>query len=383
MNRAKKAVSYFLLFACVMALSCVSVSASTSSKLQDAQNDKKKAEQKADKTKDELDDMIDENSDMEQYLDELNDKMNRENGELQNLEDLIEEKNQGMADLQEGLIKAKENEKIQYEAMKKRIRFMYEKGDAAYLQMFFSAESFADFLNKSEYVEMLSASDRKMLEDYMTLQDHILIDEQMVADEMVALDALKEQALAAQEEVFDYVAEARQTVQANREAIYKKEQELLAYEKKIEESESTVASLEKQLKEEQAITAQSLSVGFNDLSSITLSGGDLDLMAAIIYCEAGNQPYVGQVAVGNVVMNRVKSPLFPNTVLEVLYQRKQFSPVGSGRFAVVYGNHIANEQCYNAARDAMSGSAPVGNCLFFRTPIPGLVGTQIGGHIFY
>ena len=54
---------------------------------------------------------------------------------------------------------------------------------------------------------------------------------------------------------------------------------------------------------------------------------DLKYMAAIIYCEAGNQCYAGKIAVGCVVMNRVKSSSFPNTVLKVIKQRGQFSPV--------------------------------------------------------
>lgn len=58
-------------------------------------------------------------------------------------------------------------------------------------------------------------------------------------------------------------------------------------------------------------------------------------------------------------------------------QKKQFSPVGSGRFALVLARG-ANESCYQAAQDAMAGASPVGNCLFFRTPIPGLTGQQIG-----
>ena len=119
-----------------------------------------------------------------------------------------------------------------------------------------------------------------------------------------------------------------------------------------------------------------------DLSDVEISAGDLDLMAAIIECEAGGESYTGKVAVGSVVMNRVKSSVFPNTVAGVIYQNKQFSPVGSGRFSVVLARG-ANASCYEAAQEAMAGAAPVGGCVFFRTPIPGLTGIQIGGHIFY
>ena len=106
-------------------------------------------------------------------------------------------------------------------------------------------------------------------------------------------------------------------------------------------------------------------------------------MASIIYCEAGSEPYEGKVAVGAVVMNRVRSAVFPNTVMGVLYQRRQFSPVGSGRFALALQNHKATASCYQAADEAMSGYSNVGECVYFRTPIPGLSGISIGGHIFY
>ena len=107
------------------------------------------------------------------------------------------------------------------------------------------------------------------------------------------------------------------------------------------------------------------------------------LLANLIYCEAGGEPYVGQVAVGSVVINRVLSSKFPDTVAGVIYQKGQFAPVASGRLALALAVNKATPSCYKAAEEAMAGVTNVGNCLFFRTPIPGLTGIQIGGHIFY
>ena len=122
---------------------------------------------------------------------------------------------------------------------------------------------------------------------------------------------------------------------------------------------------------------------WRDISEITFAEGDRYLLANLIYCEAGNQPYAGQVAVGAVVINRVKSAVFPDTVVGVIYQNKQFSPVASGRLALALAENHATAACYKAADEAMGGATTVGDCLFFRTPIEGLTGTQIGGHIFY
>lgn len=110
---------------------------------------------------------------------------------------------------------------------------------------------------------------------------------------------------------------------------------------------------------------------------------DLKLLATIIYCEAGNQPYEGKIAVGSVVMNRINSPLFPATMLSVLYQKTQFTPVMSGRFAVVLAKDGATQECYAAAQEVLNGRNNVPDCLFFRTVIPGKEGTIIGDHVFY
>lgn len=107
------------------------------------------------------------------------------------------------------------------------------------------------------------------------------------------------------------------------------------------------------------------------------------MLANLIYCEAGNQPYAGQLAVGSVVINRVLSSVFPDSVVGVIYQKNQFSPAASGRLGLALSSNQATADCYRAADEAMSGVTNVGNCLFFRTPIEGLEGIRIGDHIFY
>ena len=67
----------------------------------------------------------------------------------------------------------------------------------------------------------------------------------------------------------------------------------------------------------------------------------------------------------------------------VIYQNKQFSPVLNGRLALALTYDKANSDCYKAADEAMSGVTNVGNCVYFRTPVEGLTGISIGGHIFY
>lgn len=90
------------------------------------------------------------------------------------------------------------------------------------------------------------------------------------------------------------------------------------------------------------------------------------------------------MAVGAVVINRMLSGVFPDTMVGVIYARRQFSPVASGRLALALANDRATESCYRAADEAMSGRTTVADCLFFRTPIDGITPRyRIGGHIFY
>ncbi|MCI5868484.1 MAG: cell wall hydrolase [Dorea sp.] len=104
------------------------------------------------------------------------------------------------------------------------------------------------------------------------------------------------------------------------------------------------------------------------------------LLAAIIYCEAGNQPYEGQIAVGAVIMNRVKSSAYPNTIEGVIYQSGQFGPAATGWLDQVRNSGSYTQSCMQAAVDALNGVNPIGGCLYFDQ---GGCGTKIGAHYFH
>ena len=109
---------------------------------------------------------------------------------------------------------------------------------------------------------------------------------------------------------------------------------------------------------------------------------DVRLLAALIYCEAGNQPYDGKVAVGAVVMNRIASGRFPNTLEGVIYQRGQFGPAVTGKLGRILSSNRIPASCFEAAQDAMSGANPIGSALFFNTGRPGSAGYKLGDHYF-
>lgn len=115
-------------------------------------------------------------------------------------------------------------------------------------------------------------------------------------------------------------------------------------------------------------------------SAISADGNDVAMLAALIECEAGGESYTGMVAVGAVVVNRVNSGSFPNSVSGVIYQSGQFTPVATGTFQSVLARG-ARSDCYAAAQAALAGESPVGGCLYFNSGYGS--GIQIGYQHFY
>lgn len=109
---------------------------------------------------------------------------------------------------------------------------------------------------------------------------------------------------------------------------------------------------------------------------------DLELLASLIYCEAGNQSYEGKLAVGAVVMNRVRSDTYPGTISGVIYASGQFSPAGSGWLAKVIARGTATQECYDAAQAALDGDTNVGTAMHFRR-VGYREGIEIGAHVFW
>ena len=128
--------------------------------------------------------------------------------------------------------------------------------------------------------------------------------------------------------------------------------------------------------------AQQAALAAQTAQTAAISAEELKLLANIIYCEAGSESYVGKVAVGNVIMNRVKSASQPNTITEVVYAKGQFSPVRNGSLQRALSSDKADAACYQAAIEALAGAQPVGGKLFFRRN-NGRSGQVIGHHVFY
>lgn len=204
-------------------------------------------------------------------------------------------------------------------------------------------------------------------------EDEFFAEEEVQQDETAALQA--EASEAAQNEI-EEVQTAEEAARIEAEAQAKAA---------AEEAAQLAAQAQAKAAEEAArieAEAQQAALAAQAAQTAAISAEELKLLANIIYCEAGSESYVGKVAVGNVIMNRVKSASQPNTITEVVYAKGQFSPVRNGSLQRALSSDKADAACYQAAIEALAGAQPVGGKLFFRRN-NGRSGQVIGHHVFY
>lgn len=147
----------------------------------------------------------------------------------------------------------------------------------------------------------------------------------------------------------------------------------------ISEREAAEAEARRRAQEDAAARRAALS---EERANVEANYSDLQLLAALIWCEAGNQTYEGQLAVGAVVMNRVKHPAYPNTISGVIYAPGQFTPAMTGRVAKALQRGVP-DSCTQAAIEAMSGVSNVGDVLHFNVKTIRSSDLIIGDHAFW
>lgn len=220
------------------------------------------------------------------------------------------------------------------------------------------------------HTEMMYASDHMEIASFAQL-----LQDSERTDEIVMENEYQEAGLLTKEELDKKIAEQKQA---------EKEAEEKALQEKKEAEEKAQRELEEaQKKEAERIAAEQAEAqrkAEEEAAVAQLQEADKELLASIIFCEAGNQPYEGQVAVGAVIMNRVKSAVYPNSISEVVYQSGQFGPAMTGWLDSVRYSAGYTSSAMQAAIDAMSGSNPIGDCLYFDQ---GGMGYQLGDHYFH
>lgn len=335
---------------------------------------------------------------LQNQLDSLNQDLTSLSAEITDLASKIEDTDASVQKAELDLAAAKLDEQLQYDAMKKRIKYMYETGNTSLLQIIFSSESMGDFLNKAEFVKNITEYDRNMLDELQKVHELVAKKDSDLKAEQASLAEMKTNLDQQEQELNDKISSTSGELQASSEALAKAKEAQAAAAAALKKKQEEEAAAEKQKQEEAANAAASNTSGSSGNTDSGSSGGnttitvpdtpaattDLVLFAAILQCEAGGYNYDGILAVATVIMNRVESPAYPNTISGVVYQSGQFAPTWAGSLSRVLQSGPVS-LCYQVAQEALGGArlASVSGCYQFRSASTGMSGINVGGNVFF
>ncbi|MBQ3932546.1 MAG: cell wall hydrolase [Lachnospiraceae bacterium] len=399
-NSLKNSIIFALFLVVMIAFTTLSVhisKADENSTISSLQSQVQNASENQSSESEKASELEESKSEMESIVGELSTELESLNQDISDLESKIQDKNTEIETKQVELESAQAKEAEQYDDMKLRIQFMYEMGDNSFLDVLSDGGSFAASLSKLEYIGDVVSYDRKMLDEYKDTKEKVETEELELESQKTELESLKTEQEDKQTELSAKVDDANNQILKLTTDIDAANKAIEEYELQIEAANEAIfeeyqrqeqESIRLAMESEAASIAAAKAAGTYDEETATTSistyepvGNDVDKLAALIECEAANQPYLGKLAVGAVVVNRVANPRFPNTLTGVIYQPYQFTPVLSGRFSVVFARG-ANAECYKAAREVLEEGHIVGNWIYFRT-INGHPGDIIGDHVFY
>lgn len=310
-------------------------------------------------------------SELQGELDSLNNEMSSLAKELEETASQINSLSEKVDQAKLELAAAKMNEDLQYEAMKERIKFMYEGGSVNLLHILLTSQNMADFLSNAEYISTITEYDRNMLAEYQAVSEK-------VEEKQAALTKQQEELSAMQDTLTSQKNNLKQQISSTSGKLSK-------YNKELEKARAA----EQALKDAQNNETTSTGTGNTDdgsanVGATTASVEDVVLFAAILECEAGGSSYDGMLAVATVIMNRVASSRFPNTLKGVIYQSGQFSPTWNGSLERVLSRGPSST-AYSVAKAALAGKrhSKVKNCYFFHAAWTGHYGVNVGGNVFW
>lgn len=399
------------------------VSEETQEEIDQTEDEKEQLEQELEHQEQEKGNLEDQKATAEERLENLKAQYKSISSDLAALNEKRTEKEAEIETKTRELEEAIEIQEQQYENMKLRIQYMYEKPEDSLFGLFLQDFSIAEILNRVDNTVKIQEYDRQQLEEYTKNAEALDLQkkelevakaelETMIEEskaQQAKVSALQKQTSASINDYLNQIAAAEEEIgntEAAIEAKSKALQELYAKAAAEEAAERRRQAEEAAKRLQEAIANGSIKPEDSGIvyGELNLSQAELDMLTAMIYCESRGEPYEGQLAVGYVIMNRVRSTKFPNSLEAVLRQHKQFEPAGSGRFDIVLTAYWENipgvisksewESCQKAALVCVNSDSNVGESLFFRThaPVPQLAENLeaagvpywiIQNHIFY
>lgn len=338
---------------------------------------------------DDIEELEDQTSALESELEGINQDILSLSEDISSTEMQVEILNGEILRTSDALEEAEKNEEKQYEDMKIRIKYMYEHGNASLLELLFSAENMADFLNKADFIESLSEYDRNALDQLQDTHQEIADQKSVLEEQQASLTELQASLKTQQEELqkkADETSTNLEEVNAKLEKAREEEAARIAAEQAAAERAAAEAAAEAAA--QAGSSGGSSGGGYNNSvingGSTNASTNEITLLAALLNCEAIHN-YDAMLAVATVIMNRVESPRFGNSITSVIYAPGQFEPVWTGRLEARL-NAGPTDLAVQVAQDAVNGSrlAAVADCYYFLyAGSTNRDGVNIGNNLFF
>lgn len=228
----------------------------------DAQNKKKEAEENLDKQNEEIDEIEQEQQRLQNEIEQLDSELVQVMIDLSTLEEKLAVKQDELAQTKEDLEQAKADEESQYQAMKKRIQFMYENGDSTLLSSILESENISDMLNRVEYFNDIYDYDRELLVTYQETKEQVAALEQQQEAEIAELEQAQIEYQAAAENFQNMIASKQSSLEGFDEKL-KQAQELAAQYQDTISAQSTIIANEEAREEAERIAAQQAAANQN------------------------------------------------------------------------------------------------------------------------
>ena len=229
----------------------------TNEKIRESEESKKHAEEERKSLKNSLTDVKSllagleaTKNDLQNYITELDSDLDDINNKIDRLNTLISDKEFEIQTTEAELENARSVEEAQYNAMKRRIKFVYEHGEASKIEMLLSSKSFVDFLNKAEFINKMSAYDKRMLDSYIDTKNLVAAKEQQLIEQKLGLEDAKSAVENEQDALQTLMEDKEKEITAYEGDITNKEAAIAEYEAMIAEQDQIIKDLEKAILEE-------------------------------------------------------------------------------------------------------------------------------------
>lgn len=241
-RRCTQVICVIISFICFLSV----VDSASATTISDLQDDIKNNQSKLDNVNQQISDYESEQEAIEEEIDDLDAEMVALLTDINLIQEAIEDKEADIAQTQLDYDAALAVQEEQYESMKIRIKFMYERGEASYLEMFFGASSMGDMMNKANYVEELYDYDRNLLEEYKLTVQKVADLQDTLEEEKSELETSKTELEEEQAYVKEVLAQKKQEYENYNAVLAKAKQEAAAYTAKIKQETAQIKKLEEE-----------------------------------------------------------------------------------------------------------------------------------------